>query len=66
MNGRPAQRETSLLFAGAFSWPEQGRIPNPSFRQSAVFGEIALMQWLLIKGAKPPAQDAAALSSAAG
>ncbi len=34
--------------------------------QPAVFGEIALMLWLVIKGARPPAQDAAALLSAAG
>jgi len=33
--------------------------------QPAFFGEIALMLWLVIKGAKPPALDAAALSSAA-
>jgi hypothetical protein len=30
------------------------------------FGEIALMLWLVIKGGRPPAQDAAASSSAAG
>jgi hypothetical protein len=34
--------------------------------QPALFGELALMLWLVIKGAKPPAPDAAALSSAAG
>ena len=34
--------------------------------QPAFFGEIALMLWLVIKGAKPPAPDAAALSPAAG
>jgi len=34
--------------------------------QPAVFGELAFMFWLLIKGATPPALDAAALSSAAG
>jgi hypothetical protein len=32
--------------------------------QAAFFGEIALMLWLVIKGATPPAQDATALSSA--
>jgi len=37
-----------------------------TFTQPAVFGELAFMFWLLIKGAKPPALDAAALSSAAG
>src|SRR6267154_4216360 len=36
-----------------------------TFTQTAVFGELAFMFWLLIKGAKPPAQDAAPLSSAA-
>ena len=30
--------------------------------QPAVFGELAFMFWLLIKGAKPPALDAAASS----
>ena len=34
--------------------------------QPAFFGEIALTLWLVIKGAKPPALDAAASSSAAG
>ncbi len=34
--------------------------------QPALFGELALMLWLVIKGAKPPALDAAASSSAAG
>ncbi len=33
--------------------------------QPALFGELALMLWLVIKGAKPPALDAAASSSAA-
>src|SRR5258708_2242424 len=37
-----------------------------TFTQPAVFGELVFMFWLLIKGAKPPAQDAAASSSAAG
>jgi hypothetical protein len=32
--------------------------------QPAFFGELALMLWLVIKGAKPPALDAAASSSA--
>jgi len=35
-----------------------------TFTQPAVFGELAFMFWLLIKGAKPPAEDAAASSSA--
>ena len=36
-----------------------------TFSQPAFFGEVALMLWLLIEGARPPALDAAA-SSAAG
>ena|SRR3984893_5496389 len=35
-----------------------------TYTQPAVFGELVFMFWLLIKGAKPPALDAAALSSA--
>jgi len=34
-----------------------------SFTQPAVFGETAFMLWLIIKGAKPPALDATALSA---
>ncbi len=34
--------------------------------QPALFGELALMLWLVIKGAKPPALDATGSSSAAG
>jgi Domain of unknown function (DUF4386) len=37
-----------------------------NFTQPAVLGEIAFMLWLVIKGARPPALDATALSSAAG
>jgi hypothetical protein len=36
-----------------------------TYAQPAFFGEIAFMLWLLIRGARPPALDAAALSSAA-
>jgi hypothetical protein len=36
-----------------------------TYTQPALFGEIALMLWLVIKGARPPALDAAASSSAA-
>ena len=36
------------------------------FSQPAFFAEIALMLWLVIKGAKPPAPDAPASSSLAG
>lgn len=34
--------------------------------QTAFFGELALMLWLIIKGARPPALNAAASSSAVG
>jgi Domain of unknown function (DUF4386) len=37
-----------------------------TYSQPAAFGEVAFMLWLLIKGTKPPALDAAAQSSAAG
>ena len=37
-----------------------------SYGQPAFFGEVAFMLWLVIKGAKPPALDAAASLSAAG
>ena len=37
-----------------------------TYSQPAFFGEIAFMLWLVIKGAKPPALDATASSSAAG
>ncbi len=36
-----------------------------TFTQPAFFGEIAFMLWLVIKGARPPALDAAPLSSSA-
>src|SRR3989442_8725646 len=36
-----------------------------TYSQPALFGEIALMLWLVINGATPPALDATALSSAA-
>jgi hypothetical protein len=36
-----------------------------TYSQPALFGEVAFMLWLVIKGAKPPALDAAASSSAA-
>ena len=35
-----------------------------TYTQPAVFGELVFMFWLLIKGAKPPALDAAASSAA--
>jgi hypothetical protein len=36
-----------------------------SYSQPAFFGEIAFMLWLVIKGARPPALDAAAATPAA-
>src|SRR5882724_4440198 len=42
----------------------QGKVNT--YSQPAFFGEIAFMLWLAIKGARPPALDAAALSSAVG
>ena len=45
-------------------WPQyQNKVDT--YSQPAFFGEIALMLWLVIKGAKPPAVGAAASSSAA-
>jgi hypothetical protein len=35
-----------------------------TYGQPAFFGEVAIMLWLVIKGARPPARNAAALSSA--
>src|SRR5712692_483336 len=37
-----------------------------TYSQPAIFGEIAFMLWLVIKGARPPALEATALSSAVG
>jgi uncharacterized protein DUF4386 len=37
-----------------------------TYLQPAILGEIAFMLWLVIKGAKPPALNAAASLSAAG
>ena len=37
-----------------------------TYTQPALFGEVAFMLWLIIKGAKPPALDAAASLTAAG
>ena len=36
-----------------------------TYSQPAFFGEVALMLWLVIKGARPPALDATASSSSA-
>jgi hypothetical protein len=46
-------------------WPQyQDKVFN--YSQPALFGEIALMLWLLIRGARPPAGDAVRASPAAG
>jgi hypothetical protein len=37
-----------------------------TYSQPALFGELAIMLWLVIKGAKPPALDATGSSSATG
>jgi len=42
---------------------EDERNPQPRESQPALFGEIALMLWLVIKGAKPVVQDPAGSSS---
>jgi hypothetical protein len=53
----------SLSLAGVL-WPQyQSKVVTIS--QPAFFGEAALMLWLVIKGAKPQADGAAASSSAA-
>jgi len=50
----------ALSLAGVL-WPQyQAKVFAVS--QPAFFGEIALMLWLVIRGAKPPALDATALS----
>jgi hypothetical protein len=62
------------LALGGFSWVTLSLtgVVSPqyydkvfTYSQPAAFGEIALMLWLVIKGAKPPALDSTALSSAA-
>jgi hypothetical protein len=46
-------------------WPEyEAMVSNYMF--PVMFGELAMMLWLVIMGAKPQPLDAAALSSAAG
>jgi hypothetical protein len=51
----------ALSLAGVL-WPQyQGKVFTIS--QPAYFGEIALMLWLVIKGARPRAEVAAASSS---
>ena len=53
-----------LCFTGVLVPQYQGKVFAIS--QPAVLGEMAFMLWLVLKGAKPPALDAAASSSAAG
>lgn len=52
-----------LSLTGVLSPQYYGKVFN--YSQPAVFGELAFMFWLVIKGAKPPALDATASSSAA-
>ena len=52
-----------LSFTGVLLPQYQNKVFN--FSQPALFAELALMLWLVIKGARPPALDATALSSAA-
>jgi hypothetical protein len=53
-----------MSFTGMLMPQYQSSVFN--YSQPALFAEVALMLWLLIKGARPPALDAAASSSAAG
>lgn len=52
-----------LCFTGVLLPQYQGKVFT--YSQPAFFGEIALMLWLVIKGAKPPALSATSSSSAA-
>jgi len=54
----------TISFTGVLLPQHQDKVFTIS--QPALFGELAIMLWLVIKGAKPLAVDAAALSSAAG
>jgi hypothetical protein len=53
-----------LSFTGLLLPQYEGKVFTIS--QPALFGELAIMLWLVIKGAKPPAPGDAALSAAAG
>jgi hypothetical protein len=53
-----------LSLTGELLRQYQSKVFN--YGQPAFFAEVALMLWLVIKGAKPPALPAAAVSSAAG
>ena len=52
-----------VSFTGVLLPQYQNKVFN--FSQPALFAELALMLWLVIRGARPPALDATALSSAA-
>jgi hypothetical protein len=52
-----------LSFTGVLLPQYEGKVFL--YSQPALFGELALMLWLVIKGARPPAVDAAASSPAA-
>jgi hypothetical protein len=52
-----------LSLTGVLSPQYQDKVDT--YSQPALFGEIALMLWLVIRGARPPALDATALSSSA-
>ena len=54
-----------LSLTGVLSPQYYDKVFRFSYSQPAFFGEIALMLWLVIKGAKPPALDATASSPAA-
>jgi hypothetical protein len=54
-----------ILSLTGILWPQYQDRAN-TYSQPAFFGEIAFMLWLAVKGAKPPALDATASSSAAG
>jgi hypothetical protein len=54
----------ALSLTGLLLPQYQGKVNT--YSQPAFFGEIAFMLWLLIKGARPPALDAAAGLSAGG
>jgi hypothetical protein len=53
-----------LCFAGLLVPQYQGKVFV--YSQPAMFGELALMLWLVIKGAKPPALDAPSTSLSGG
>jgi hypothetical protein len=53
-----------LCFTGLLLPQYQGKVFLLS--QPAMFGELALMLWLVIKGAKPPVPERAASSAAVG